>query len=82
MNSHIFVNKTKGEGKSLFYILTRTITIEAGDFFHLPFLLVTEAPCISLTLSTEGRANQGSSLVFEIYYYLKPNIYKVTGTNT
>ena len=30
-NSHIFVFSTLGKGKSLFYLLTKTTTNQAGD---------------------------------------------------
>jgi hypothetical protein len=32
MISHIFVITVLGRGISLFYLLTKTITIQAGDF--------------------------------------------------
>jgi hypothetical protein len=42
INSHIFVSGTFGKGKDLFYLLTKTTTIRAGELFRLPFFLKAE----------------------------------------
>jgi hypothetical protein len=42
INSHIFATGTFGKGKALFYLLTKTTTIRAGELFRLPFFLKAE----------------------------------------
>ncbi len=42
INSYIFASSTLGKGSSLFYLLTKTTTIRAGDLFRLPFFLKAE----------------------------------------
>jgi len=42
IKSHIFVNSTVGKGTTLFCLLTKTITIQAGEFISPAFFLNAE----------------------------------------